>query len=67
VFDFIFGSIETMQQEFVQQAIKIADVVIHPNLEGLGWLEFEKIKEFIQRGEAAAREKIVQIKKVLAY
>jgi len=67
VFDFIFGSIETMQQEFVQQASKIADVVIHPNLEGLGWLEFEKITEFVRRGETAAREKMEQIKKILAY
>ncbi|MDD5583438.1 MAG: patatin-like phospholipase family protein [Candidatus Omnitrophica bacterium] len=64
VFDFIFGSIETMQREFVQQALGIADVVVHPNFEGLGWMEFEKIKEFMARGEAAAKEKIDEIKRL---
>ena len=62
IFDFIFGSIGTMQQEFIQQAIKIADVVIHPNLEGLDWTEFDKVPEFIERGKAAAESKIEEIK-----
>ena len=65
IFDFIFGSIETMQQQFVQQAIKIADVVIHPHLEGLGWLEFDKIEELIERGETAARNKLAEIKRLV--
>ncbi|MBU2251338.1 MAG: patatin-like phospholipase family protein, partial [Candidatus Omnitrophica bacterium] len=64
IFDFIFGSIETMQQQFIQQAIKLADLTIHSNLQGLGWTEFDKIEEFIQRGEAAAREKLPEIKKL---
>jgi NTE family protein len=64
VFDFIFGSIEEMQREFIQQAVGIADVVVHPNFEGLGWMEFEKIKEFIARGEKAAKEKIDEIKRL---
>lgn len=62
VFDFIFGSIETMQQQFIQQALKICDVVIHPNLEGLGWMRFERIDEFIERGKTAAQENLDQIK-----
>ncbi len=67
VFDFIFGSIETMQQEFVREASKIADIVMHPRLEGLGWLEFERVDEFISRGEVAAQEKIEDIKKLASY
>ena len=67
IFDFIFGSIETMQQQFIEQAVKIADVVIHTNLEGLGWMEFEKIGEFIKRGEAAAGEKLEEIKKLASF
>lgn len=67
IFDFIFGSIETMQQQFVEQAAKIADIVIHTNLEGLGWMEFEKIAEFIKRGELAAREKLDEIKKLVSF
>ena len=66
IFDFIFGSIETMQRQFVENAVKISDVVIHPDLEGLGWMEFEKITEFIERGEAAAREKISQIRELVS-
>lgn len=62
ILDFIFGSIETMQQKFIEPALKMADVVIHPNLEGLGWTEFNRIKEFIERGEQATLEKIGQIK-----
>ncbi|MFA7676552.1 MAG: cyclic nucleotide-binding and patatin-like phospholipase domain-containing protein [Candidatus Omnitrophota bacterium] len=66
IFDFIFGSIETMQQQFVQQASKIADVVISPDLRGLGWTEFNKVEEFIKRGQEAARKKIGEIKKLAA-
>lgn len=66
IFDFIFGSIETMQQQFIKKAIKISDVVIHTNLEGLGWMEFEKIDEFIERGESAARGKLEEIKKLVS-
>ncbi|MCF7907868.1 MAG: patatin-like phospholipase family protein [Candidatus Omnitrophica bacterium] len=64
IFDFIFGSIETMQQHFVRQAIELADVTIHSNLEGLGWTEFNKIDEFIARGQAAAQDKLTEIKKL---
>ena len=66
IFDFIFGSIETMQQRFVEEAVKIADVVIYTNLEGLGWMEFEKISAFVRRGEIAAQEKIEEIKDLVS-
>jgi NTE family protein len=66
IFDFIFGSIETMQREFIEQAIKISDVIIHPTFEGIGWMEFNKVKEFIKRGEIAAREKIDEITKLVS-
>ena len=62
IFDFIFGSIETMQQQFVQQALAVADVAIHPDLDGLGWVEFDKMSEFVKRGEAAALKNIDIIK-----
>jgi len=65
VFDFIFGSIETMQYQFISQARKAADVVIHPNLEGLGWTEFGRIKEFVKRGEEAAEGKIEEINRLV--
>jgi NTE family protein len=66
IFDFVFGSIETIQQQFITQALRIADVVIHPDLEGLSWMEFDRVSEFIQRGQDAARIKIGDIKKLVA-
>jgi NTE family protein len=51
IFDFIFGSVETMQKQFIDQAVKICDVVIEPDLSGLEWLEFDKAGDLIKRGE----------------
>ncbi|MBP7087923.1 MAG: patatin-like phospholipase family protein [Candidatus Omnitrophica bacterium] len=65
ILDFIFGSIETMQQKFIEPALKMADVIVHPNLEGLGWTEFNRITEFIKRGEKATLEKIEEIKELI--
>jgi len=66
IFDFIFGSIETMQQSFIEEAVKISDVVVHTNLEGLGWMEFEKMSAFVRRGEIAAQGKIEEIKNLIS-
>ncbi|UCG34587.1 MAG: patatin-like phospholipase family protein [Candidatus Omnitrophota bacterium] len=65
IFDFIFGSIETMQRELIREAAGIADVTIHPRMEGLGWVEFEKAEDFIKRGEEAASEMLEDIKKAV--
>lgn len=66
IFDFIFGSIETMQREFIEESKKSADVVIHPDMSGLSWVEFTKVKEFVSRGEQATLEKIDGIKKLIS-
>ena len=65
IFDFIFGSIETMQRELIRQAAQIADVIIHPSMEGLGWMEFDRAQEFIERGEEAAQKMLEEVKKVV--
>ncbi|MFH1767614.1 MAG: patatin-like phospholipase family protein, partial [Candidatus Omnitrophota bacterium] len=67
VFDFIFGSIETMQQEFIKESLDVSDVVIHPTFEGLKWTDFTKTAEFIKRGEAAARSEIAFLKNLISY
>ena len=64
IFDFIFGSIETMQRELIDAASQVADLVIHPSLDGLHWLEFEKVDEFIKRGQEAALKKIEDIRRL---
>jgi len=35
-------------------------------LEGLGWMEFEKISAFVRRGEIAAQKKIEEIKNLVS-
>ncbi|UCD15143.1 MAG: patatin-like phospholipase family protein [Candidatus Omnitrophota bacterium] len=66
ILDFIFGSIETMQREFIAQALKLSDVVIHPDFGGVGgWMEFDKAHEFIEKGVEAARQKIEEVKKLV--
>lgn len=65
ILDFIFGSIETMQREFIDEALKISDVVIHPDFEGIGWMEFEKVEDFIKCGEKATLAKLEDIKKLI--
>ncbi|MFA5271928.1 MAG: patatin-like phospholipase family protein [Candidatus Omnitrophota bacterium] len=66
IFDFIFGSIETMQRQFIEQAALVADVVVHPNFANLHWLEFGRVEDFIKRGEAATLEKLPEIKKIVS-
>lgn len=65
IFDFIFGSIETMQREFIQQAVKTSDVVMHPDLSNLGWTDFDRVDEFVRRGEISAKEKLEEIKRLV--
>ena len=65
ILDFVFGSIETMQRVFIAEELKLADVVIHPNLEGLHWREFHKAKVFIERGAQAAYSRIDDIKSLI--
>jgi len=64
VFDFIFGSIETMQQEFIKDSLEVTDVVIHPDLGDLRWTDFSIKEEFIRRGYKAALSKIDEIVKL---
>jgi len=64
ILDFIFGSIETMQRQFIEQAVTVADCVIHPNFGTLRWLEFEKVQDFIKQGEIATLGKLDELKKM---
>jgi len=66
VFDFIFGSIETMQREFVGEALRFADVVIHPVFYTTDWAQFDRTDEYIQTGREATIEKLDVIKRLVA-
>lgn len=64
VLDFIFGSIEAMQREFIRDAVSLSDIVIHPEFRGVVWTEFKKIDYFLQQGEDAALKQIDRIKQL---
>jgi NTE family protein len=66
VFDFIFGSIETMQREFVGEALRFADVVIHPVFYTTDWAQFDRTDEFIQTGREATIDKLDTIRRLVA-
>ncbi|MBN2121303.1 MAG: patatin-like phospholipase family protein [Candidatus Omnitrophica bacterium] len=64
VFDFIFGSIEAMQEEIFQRALSLSDVVIHPRFGGIDWTNFKNIDYFIKSGEVEALKQIDKIKEL---
>ncbi|HNX81381.1 MAG TPA: patatin-like phospholipase family protein [Candidatus Omnitrophota bacterium] len=64
IVDIIFSSIEVMQAEMAQKEAELADIVLHPNTQGLHWLELHRALEFAHRGEEEARrniDKIIQV------
>lgn len=64
VLDFIFGSVEAMQREFIQGAISLSDIVIHPEFKDALWTDFKKIEFYIEEGEKEALKYIGQIKRL---
>jgi NTE family protein len=64
VFDFIFGSIEAMQEEIFQKALSLSDVVIHPKFGGIDWTNFKNIDHFIKQGEEETLRAIDRIKEL---
>jgi NTE family protein len=64
VLDFIFGSIEAMQQEFIQSAISLSDIVIHPEFKDALWTDFTKLDYYIGEGEREALKYIEAIKRL---
>ncbi len=64
VLDFIFGSIEAMQQEFIQSAISLSDIVIHPEFKDALWTDFKRIEYYIRQGEKEALKYIDRIKQL---
>ncbi len=64
VLDFIFGSIEAMQREFIRDAVSLSDIAIHPEFKDSRWTDFKKIDYFIAQGQKAALEQIDKIKQL---
>ncbi len=65
ILDFIFSSFEIMQSEVALKESQLADVVLHPNISGLHWMELHKAEEFAKRGEEEARKNMDKIRKLI--
>lgn len=65
IVDIIFSSIEVMQAEMAQKEAELADIVLHPDTQGLHWLELHRALEFAHRGEEEARKNIDKILQII--
>lgn len=65
ILDYIFSSIEFMQSELARKEAQLADIVLHPDTQGMHWLELNRAKEFAERGEEEARRNLDKIWKVV--
>ena len=65
IFDVIMNSIDIMQQELAQSKRVGADLLIEPDLAGIGATELERSQECINFGYQAAQENIEAIKKLI--
>ena len=65
ILDNIFSSVEILQSEVAKNEAKLADVVLHPDISGLYWLELHRAEEFARRGEEEARKNLDKIKQLV--
>ncbi len=63
--DIIVSTLQASEYVIAEQSALQADVNIHPDLVGIKWYELDRGKELIQNGEAAAREHLPEIKKLI--
>jgi len=65
ILDIIFSSIEVMQSEIVRREAQLADIVLHPDISRMHWLELHRCLEFAKRGEEEARKNLDKIWQVI--
>ncbi len=66
IFNAIMNSIQYMEYEMAESWGIQSDVLIHPVLPGAHWAEFYAPEKFIRTGETRTRERIDEIKRLLA-
>jgi NTE family protein len=62
----IMGAMEIMESEIIRTRMGPVDVLISPNIARYGTFEYDKAREFIQRGEEAARAQLPTIRQLFA-
>lgn len=65
-FNAIMNSIQYMEYEMAESWGVQSDILIHPVLPGAHWAEFYSPEKFIQMGESRTRERLDEIKRLLA-
>ncbi len=65
IIDIIFSSVEVLQSEVARKEGELADVVLHPDTQGLFWLDLHKAAEFAKRGEIEARKNLDKIRQLV--
>ncbi|MFA5362909.1 MAG: patatin-like phospholipase family protein [Candidatus Omnitrophota bacterium] len=65
ILDIVFSSFEIMQSEMVNKEAQFADVVLHPDVGGLHWMELNKAEEFALRGEAEAKKHLDRMRALI--
>ncbi len=65
ILDVVFSSIEVMQSELVQREAELADIILHPDTQGLHWMELHRAEEFAKRGEEETRRQLDKIKQII--
>jgi len=65
ILDIIFSSVELMQSALAQKEGQLADVILHPDLSGMHWLELHRARDFAKIGEEEARRNLDKIWQVI--
>lgn len=65
ILDIVFSSVEILQSEVAQKEGQLADIVLHPDVSGLYWLELHRAGEFAKRGEEETRKNLERIWQVI--
>jgi len=54
-----------MQSELAQKEAQLADIVLHPDTQGLFWLELHRSVDFAKRGEEEMRKNLDKVWQVI--
>ena len=63
--DIIVYSLQASEYVISQESARHADVLIHPDLSGFNWVEFNRSEEFIRKGEVATRQALGAIRELI--
>ncbi len=66
IFNIMIQTVNILASHLVESSLSGADVVIEPNMAGIGLADFHKAEECIRRGELAAQGSIPEIKRQLS-